>query len=195
MEEIIHPKGKVYYSMGEVCEIFDVNASLLRFWEEQFAVLRPKKNGRGHRIYTPEDVDTIRLIYHLVKEQGMTLEGAERRIRQNREGIKRDTEIVERLRSIRQLLTELKAEMGDDTEIIEIEEPREEASAAAAEEPVNEAVVVSEAQEVEALAEAEQESEPELEPEPEPQLEAEPEPEPEPVAEPNKPRIIEQTLF
>ena len=101
------------------------------------------------------------------------------------------------MRSIRQLLTELKAEMGDDTEIIEIEEPREEASAAAAEESVNDFVVVSELQEVEALAEAEQESEPELEPEPEPepQPEAEPEPEPEPVAEPNKPRIIEQTLF
>lgn len=121
MEEIIHPQGKVYYSMGEVCEIFGVNASLLRFWEEEFPMLKITKNSRGHRRYTTKDVDNIRLIYHLVKEQGMTLEGARRRMRNNPEGINHDAEIVERLKKIRNMLVALKAEMGIDTEVIEVE--------------------------------------------------------------------------
>lgn len=122
MEEIVHPKGKIYYSMGEVCELFGVNASLLRFWESEFPILKIAKNSRGHRIYTPADVDNLRLIYHLVKEQGMTLEGAKKRIRQNKEGISHEAEIVERLRSVRNMLAALRAELGDEVEVIEIDE-------------------------------------------------------------------------
>ena len=122
MEEIVHPKGKIYYSMGEVCEMFGVNASLLRFWEEEFPVLKIKKNSRGHRMYSTKDVDNLRLIYHLVKEQGMTLEGARKRLRSNPEGVSHDAEIMERLKTIRNMLAALKAEMGDDTEVIEIDE-------------------------------------------------------------------------
>lgn len=126
MNDIIHPKGKVYYSMGEVCEIFDVNPSLLRYWEKEFQVLKPIKNSRGHRSFSFEDVDSIKLIYYLVKEQGMTIEGANKRIRQNRDGIKRDSEIVARLRSIRSLLLEIKEEVGVDTEaVVEFEEEEE----------------------------------------------------------------------
>ena len=122
MEEIIHPKGKIYYSMGEVCELFGVNASLLRFWEEEFPILKIAKNSRGHRIYTTADVDNLRLIYHLVKEQGMTLDGARKRLRQNKDSIKREAEIVERLRSVRNMLAALREEMNDDVEVVEIEE-------------------------------------------------------------------------
>lgn len=122
MEEIVHPKGKIYYSVGEVCELFGVNASLLRFWEEEFPVLKIAKNSRGHRIYTPADVDNLRLIYHLVKEQGMTLEGAKKRLRQNPEGVAHQAEIVERLRSIRNMLVALKAEMGEGMEVIDIDD-------------------------------------------------------------------------
>ncbi|MBO5692593.1 MAG: MerR family transcriptional regulator [Tidjanibacter sp.] len=126
MEEIIHPKGKIYYSMGEVCELFGVNASLLRFWEEEFTILKIAKNSRGHRIYTPADVDNLRLIYHLVKEQGMTLDGARKRLRQNRDSIKREAEIVERLQKVRNMLAALREEMGDEVEVIDIEEDVEE---------------------------------------------------------------------
>ena len=122
MQEIVHPKGKIYYSMGEVAELFGVNASLLRFWEEEFPILKIAKNSRGHRIYTTADVDNIRLIYYLVKEQGMTLDGAKKRIRQNRDGVNRDAEIVEHLRSIRNMLAALREELGGDTQVIEIEE-------------------------------------------------------------------------
>ncbi|MBO5661760.1 MAG: MerR family transcriptional regulator [Tidjanibacter sp.] len=122
MEEIVHPKGKIYYSVGEVCEMFGVNASLLRFWEEEFPVLKIAKNSRGHRIYTTTDVDNLRLIYHLVKEQGMTLEGAKKRLRQNPEGVAHQAEIVERLRSIRNMLVALKAEMGEGVEVIDVDD-------------------------------------------------------------------------
>jgi DNA-binding transcriptional MerR regulator len=126
MEEIIHPKGKIYYSVGEVCELFGVNASLLRFWEEEFPILKISKNSRGHRVYSTADVDNLRLIYHLVKEQGMTLDGARKRLKQNKDGIKREAEIVERLRSVRNMLAALREEMSDDVEVVEFDDDVEE---------------------------------------------------------------------
>lgn len=151
MEEIVHPKGKIYYSMGEVSELFGVNASLLRFWESEFPILKIAKNSRGHRIYTTADVDNLRLIYHLVKEQGMTLEGAKKRLRQNRDGVSHEAEIVERLRSIRNMLAALKAELGEDVEVINIDD--EEATmaevAVAAPAVMAEPAVAPEPQEVE----------------------------------------------
>ena len=159
MQEIVHPKGKIYYSMGEVAELFGVNASLLRFWEEEFPILKIAKNSRGHRIYTTADVDNIRLIYYLGKEQGMTLEGAKKRIRQNRDGVNRDAEIVEHLRSIRNMLAALREELGGDTQVIEIEEEDEEvvvADKVAEESPVAEVLAVMD-EEVVAVAEVEAE--------------------------------------
>lgn len=160
MEEIVHPKGKVYYSMGEVCEMFGVNASLLRFWEKEFPMLKISKNSRGHRKYTTKDVDNIRLIYHLVKEQRMTLDGARRRLRNNPEGIEHDAEVVEHLRRIRNMLAALKAEMGDDTEVIDIDDEvdmaEEEVVAVAyesAEEPAEESVEVEQVEEEPVVAE------------------------------------------
>ena len=114
MREIQHKKGKVYYSMGEVSEMFDVRPSLIRFWEQKFDILKPRKNSKGNRLFTPEDVDNLALIYHLVKERGMTLAGAQMRIRQNKDGAQRDREIVDRLMSIRALLMEIREELKED---------------------------------------------------------------------------------
>ena len=69
---------KLFYTMGEVAEMFDVNTSLIRHWESQFPLLRPKRNKKGNRLFTPQDVEHLKMIYHLVKECGMTLEGAKR---------------------------------------------------------------------------------------------------------------------
>ena len=180
MEEIVHPKGKIYYSVGEVCEMFGVNASLLRFWEEEFPVLKIKKDSRGHRKYTPKDVDNLRLIYHLVKEQGMTLEGARKRMRSNPEGVSHDAEIVERLKNIRNMLAALKAEMGIDTEVIEIEEDIEvevepvvvAPASVDANEVIEESVVEVEAAEPAPAAKpAEKLAEFQLEPQPQPSAE------------------------
>lgn len=95
---------KLYYSISEVAEMFGVNESLLRYWEKEFPQLCPKKAGRGVRQYRKEDVETVRLIYHLVKERGMTLPGARQRLRNNKEATLRSYEIVDRLKSIREEL-------------------------------------------------------------------------------------------
>lgn len=109
---------KLYYSMGEVAEMFDVRPSLLRHWESQFGVLKPKRNKKGNRLFTPADVENLKLIYHLVKEQGMTLEGARKALRQYRreKAVPRDVELLERLQRIRALLVEVREELkGNDS--------------------------------------------------------------------------------
>ncbi|MCD8102838.1 MAG: MerR family transcriptional regulator [Alistipes sp.] len=104
--------GKIYYSMGEVTEMFDVNPSLIRFWESKFDILKPHKNKKGNRLFTPADIENLKLIYHLVKEKGMTLSGAQKLIKSNREGINRDLEVIDRLLGIKALLAEIKQELG-----------------------------------------------------------------------------------
>ena len=104
---------KLFYSMGEVSEMFDVNASLIRFWESKFDVLRPKKNKKGNRLFTPADIENLKLIYHLVKERGMTLEGARRCLKQNKTTISRDAELLERLQRGRAMLEAGRVELRD----------------------------------------------------------------------------------
>ena len=106
---------KIYYSMGEVAEMFDVNQSLIRHWQTQFGnLIRPERNKKGNRLFTPRDVDNIKLIYHLVKERGLTLDGAKKAIRQQRtehKGVPRGMELLERLQRIRSLLVEVREDL------------------------------------------------------------------------------------
>ena len=99
---------KLYYSISEVAQMFDVNESLLRFWEKEFPQLSPKKGSRGVRQYRKEDIETVKLIYHLVKERGMTLTGARQRMKDNKENTLRNFEIVDRLKAIREELLSMK---------------------------------------------------------------------------------------
>ncbi|MFH1297108.1 MAG: MerR family transcriptional regulator [Bacteroidota bacterium] len=102
---------KVYYSIGEVAELFEVNASLIRYWEKEFNILRPRKNKKGNRIYTKEDLEQLRIIYHLVKERGYTLQGAKEKIRQNRDDVTRNVEITDTLARLKEFLLELKKDL------------------------------------------------------------------------------------
>jgi DNA-binding transcriptional MerR regulator len=111
MEQADRKNRKIYYSMGEVAEMFDVNQSLIRFWEKEFDILKPHKNSKGNRMFTADDIENLKLIYHLVKEQGMTLSGAQKRIKENREGVNRDMEILDRLLKIKALLSEIRADI------------------------------------------------------------------------------------
>ncbi len=104
--------GKLYYSIGEVSQMFEVNASLIRFWEKEFSVIRPKKNKKGNRLFTQKDVDNFRLIYHLVKEKGFTLEGAKKQLREKGEAIEKEAEMLKSLKKIRSFLMDLKAELN-----------------------------------------------------------------------------------
>lgn len=99
---------KLYYSITEVADMFGVNPSLLRFWEKEFPQITPKTGSRGVRQYRKEDVEVIRLVYHLVKEKGMTLPGARQKLKDNKEATVRNFEIISRLREIREELVGMK---------------------------------------------------------------------------------------
>ena len=105
------PIEKLYYSIGEVADMFEVNVSLLRFWEKEFDILKPKKNKKGNRMFTAKDLDNLKIIYHLVKERGYTLEGAKKKLKENKNDTINNIEIVNRLKDIRQFLVELKEEL------------------------------------------------------------------------------------
>jgi len=92
---------KMQYSIREVAEMFDVNESTLRFWEKEFSIIRPHKTPKGTRYYRPEDIESVRLVHHLVKERGMTLEGARKKIKDNPEKTAQNEDIVNRLKSIK----------------------------------------------------------------------------------------------
>lgn len=103
---------KVYYSIGEVAEMFKVNTSLIRFWEKEFDIIKPKKNKKGNRFFTREDINNFHLIFHLVKERGLTLKGAQMKLKENKEDVQSNFEIVKTLQDIKQMLLELKENMA-----------------------------------------------------------------------------------
>lgn len=92
---------KLFYSISEVAEIFNVNQSNLRFWEKEFKQLKPKRNAKGTRFYTPEDIQIVKQIVYLVNEQRLTLEGAKRKLGQKKDVVAKQQEVVERLKAIR----------------------------------------------------------------------------------------------
>lgn len=105
---------KLYYSIGEVAEKFNVPESLLRYWEKMFPeYIEPKKAGRGIRQYRKEDIENIRIVYHLVKEKGMTLAGAKQTLKENKSGTANIVEVVNRLKAIRKELVEMKKELNE----------------------------------------------------------------------------------
>lgn len=111
---------KLYYSMGEVTEMFDVEASLIRYWCSQFSCLRPKRNSKGNRMFTQQDLDRLKRIYHLLKEKKMTIEGAQKAMKRRvieAEANDSDVALLERLQSLRASLVEMRdsiAELAED---------------------------------------------------------------------------------
>ena len=113
MPVIRFKREKMFYSIKEVADMFNVNQSLLRYWEKEFPSVQPAKTEKGTRQYRKEDIDEIRLIHYLVKEKGMTLPGAKQKLKENREGVVRTEEIVDRLKTIRGELMKLKTEFDE----------------------------------------------------------------------------------
>lgn len=99
---------KRYYGIGEVAKAFNVNTSLIRFWEKEFDVLQPKKNAKGNRKFTPDDIKNLELIYHLVKERGFTLEGAKIHLKENRHKTLNKFEIIRKLETVKAELQKIK---------------------------------------------------------------------------------------
>ena len=170
--------AKLLYSMGEVTAMFDVNASLIRYWESKFDCIKPHKNKKGNRMFTPSDIENFKLIYHLVKEKGMTLEGANSAMKRRNKSVKRDVSILERLQNIRAMLVEVRESLGDNSPVeyeapieavdelisdVEQETKAEVVAAVTTPEPVAEKAAI-----VEEVAVAEPAEKPEEEPEEEP---------------------------
>jgi DNA-binding transcriptional MerR regulator len=101
-------KDKLYFSIGEVAEAFGVNASLIRFWDKEFDILKPKKNAKGNRMFTQEDVKNLQLIYHLVKERGFTLDGAKTHLKEGKKKTLDKYDIISKLEGIKAELTTIK---------------------------------------------------------------------------------------
>lgn len=95
---------KLFYSISEVAEMFNVNQSNLRFWEKEFKQLKPKRNAKGTRFYTPDDIQVIKQIIYLVNEQKLTLDGARRKLSQKKDAVAKQQEVVERLKAIKEEL-------------------------------------------------------------------------------------------
>ncbi|MBS1647284.1 MAG: MerR family transcriptional regulator [Bacteroidetes bacterium] len=112
--EALNPE-KMFYSISEVAQLFSVNASLIRFWEKEFDFLKPRKTGKGNRSYTKKDIENIKLVYHLVKEKGYTLQGAKEKLKQKPlPTLQKNQEIIESLNKLKSFLVALKKEqIGD----------------------------------------------------------------------------------
>lgn len=126
---------KLYYSMGEVAEMFDVTPALIRHWEAQFDCIKPHRNKKGNRLFTPEDVERLKQIYHLVKERGMTLKGANKVLKRAKsDEVAQEMELLERLQKIRAALVEVREELkaGDGEQVVEESYPVQEQEVAAA---------------------------------------------------------------
>jgi DNA-binding transcriptional MerR regulator len=102
---------KLYFTISEVAGMFNVNASLIRYWEKEFDIIQPRKNKKGTRFFTKQDIDNFHLIYNLVKERGMTLRGAQRKLKESREETTNNFEIIKSLKEIKEMLLEIKEEL------------------------------------------------------------------------------------
>jgi DNA-binding transcriptional MerR regulator len=103
--------SKQYYKIGEVAKAFGVNTSLIRFWEKEFDIIKPKKNKKGNRLFRQDDIKNLQMIYHLVKEKGYTLDGAKNKLKENPKKIKNNHDIIARLESIKAELINFKNQL------------------------------------------------------------------------------------
>lgn len=102
------PVEKLYYAISEVANMFNVNTSLIRFWEKKFDIIKPKKNKKGNRMFTRQDIDNFHIIYHLVKERGLTLKGAKSKIKENKDDTINNFEVIKSLKEIKEMLLDIK---------------------------------------------------------------------------------------
>ena len=102
---------KLFYKIGEIAKEFNVNVSLIRFWEKEFDILKPKKNKKGNRLFTKKDLENLKIIYHLLKERGLTIEGAKKKLRENKEDTTDNLRIINHLQEIRTFLVKLREEL------------------------------------------------------------------------------------
>lgn len=103
--------NKLYYSMGEVSEMFEVNPSMIRFYEKEFDILQPKKNAKGNRLFRPEDVENLKIIFNLIKDKGFTLQGAKDYIKNNRNEVLENQKVIDSLENLKSFMIKLNEQL------------------------------------------------------------------------------------
>lgn len=111
MTDINNNSGKLFFKIGEVAKTFNVNISAVRFWEKEFDILKPKKNKKGNRLFTQKDMKNLKIIHHLLKERGFTVEGAKKKLKENKNDTINNVEIVSHLKDIRKFLVQLREQL------------------------------------------------------------------------------------
>ncbi|MCC8407887.1 MerR family transcriptional regulator [Mucilaginibacter sp. UR6-1] len=106
-----HEISKMYYTMGEVSTMFDVNQSLLRFYEKEFDILQPKKNKKGNRYFTPEDIENLKIIFHLIRDKGYTINGAKEHMKNNMGESKDQQRVLHALENLKKFLLEVRDQL------------------------------------------------------------------------------------
>lgn len=107
---------KSYFTIGEVAEMFGVSTSLVRFWEQEFDILQPKKNKKGNRLFTRKDLDNLKIIFHLVKERGYTLKGAKEKLKNQESSISKELQVIDSLQKLKNFLIELKTDIAGESD-------------------------------------------------------------------------------
>ncbi|ADY50925.1 transcriptional regulator [Pseudopedobacter saltans DSM 12145] len=103
--------NKLYYSIGEVAEMFDANTSMIRFYEKEFDILQPKKNAKGNRLFRPEDVENLKIIFHLIKDKGFTLQGAKEHMKSNKDEVVDNQKVIDSLEKLKAFMLKLNSEL------------------------------------------------------------------------------------
>lgn len=103
--------SKLYYPIGEVAEMFEVNTSMIRFYEKEFEILQPKKNAKGNRLFRPEDLDNLKIIFHLIKDKGFTLQGAKDYMKTNKNEVQDNQKVIDSLEKLKSFMNELKEQL------------------------------------------------------------------------------------
>lgn len=103
--------ARLYYPIGEVADMFKVNTSMIRFYEKEFEILQPKKNGKGNRLFRPEDLDNLKIIFHLIKDKGFTIQGAKDYMKINKNEIQDHQKVIDSLEKLKSFMNELKEEL------------------------------------------------------------------------------------
>ena len=103
--------SKLYYPIGEVAEMFEVNTSMIRFYEKEFEILQPKKNAKGNRLFRPEDIENLKIIFHLIKDKGFTLQGAKEYLKTNKNEVHEQQKVIDALEKLKSFMIELKDQL------------------------------------------------------------------------------------
>ncbi|MFC5284724.1 MerR family transcriptional regulator [Pedobacter alpinus] len=102
---------KLYYPIGEVAEMFEVNTSMIRFYEKEFEILQPKKNAKGNRLFRPEDISNLKIIFNLIKDKGFTIQGAKEFMKKNKNEVVEQQKVIESLEKLKSFMLELKEQL------------------------------------------------------------------------------------